>query len=295
MGTAVDIAAPAKVNLYLQIGERRPDGYHRLVSLFQMVSLFDHISIRSLKAENVYQLEGEFDFPVEENLITRAVRLFRERTGSRHGVRVRVKKRIPVGAGLGGGSSDAAAVIAGLNHLFAAGLDAADLRLLAAELGSDVSFFLTAAAALVRGRGEIVEPLPARSDYALVLVYPGFPVATRQAYRWLDARRAAAGEVPLTEPPDLRRIYRHASPGEWDLFNSFTPVLTERFPLLGEIIGALENAGAAAAGVSGSGSALFGTFRHREEALQAARVLKKTFPLVKFVEPLEKSPCTGLE
>jgi 4-diphosphocytidyl-2-C-methyl-D-erythritol kinase len=303
MGRAVDIVAPAKVNLYLKIGGRRPDGYHQLISLFQMVSLYDHIRIRSLKTEDAYRLDGDFGFPAEENIITRAVRVFRKNTGARRGVRIQVKKGIPLGAGLGGGSSDAAAVLAGLNQMLETGLDPAALRSLAVELGSDIPFFLTAPAAVVRGRGEIVEPVAARSDYALVLVYPGFPVITGEAYRWLDtyrrdsggAQQAGQSQDLLEVTDDLKQIYTQARPGEWTLFNSFAPLLKARFPLLEEIITALKKTGAAAAGVSGSGSTIFGLFNLREEARKAARVLKNAYMLVKFVEPLEISPCTGLE
>ena len=295
----MQLSAPAKVNLCLYIGGRETDGYHRLVSLFQMVSLYDHIHIRSLKAKDAFRLEGEFAFPAEENIITRAVRLFRERTGARQGVEIRVRKEIPLGAGLGGGSSDAAAVMCGLNALFAGGFDRAGLSALASELGSDIPFFLGAPAALVRGRGEVVEPLAPRRDFALVLVYPGFPVASRQAYEWLDAYRGAQpaekSRRQLPEPAALRRMYGQDAPETWILFNSFAPVLKKRFPLLEESKNTLKQAGAIAAGVSGSGSTVFGLFTGRDEARRAAGKIKNGPAQVKFVEPLEKSPFTGLE
>jgi 4-diphosphocytidyl-2C-methyl-D-erythritol kinase len=231
MGSALDIDAPAKVNLTLHVGERRADGYHRLISLFQMISLYDRIRIRSLKTDDSYRLEGDCGVPAEENIITRAVELFRRRTGLRRGVRIQVEKNIPLGGGLGGGSSDAAAVLVGLNQLFAGGLDDGGLCSLAAELGSDIPFFLGKAAALVSGRGEIVEPLTPRRDYALVLVYPGFPVDTREAYLWLDARRsersgpggARRGDALQSRPAgpaELKRMYSHTAPASWTLFNS---------------------------------------------------------------------------
>jgi 4-diphosphocytidyl-2-C-methyl-D-erythritol kinase len=299
MGNEVQLFAPAKVNLCLHIGGREKDGYHRLVSLFQMVSLYDHIHIRSLKAKDAFRLEGKFDFPAEENIITRAVRLFRERTGARQGVEIRVRKEIPLGAGLAGGSSDAAAVMCGLNVLFSGGLDREGLSVLASELGSDIPFFLGAPAALVRGRGEMVEPLAPRRDFALVLVYPGFPVASRRAYEWLDAYRGAEAaekaRCQLPEPDTLRRMYGQEEIATWTLFNSFTPVLTARFPLLEEIKTTLKQAGAIAAGVSGSGSTVFGLFPGRDDARRAAGKIKKGPSQAKFVDPLEKSPFTGLE
>ena len=155
--------APAKINLHLEIGSRRPDGFHELVSIFQAVNLFDTLLVRVAGGAGEMRLAGEFGFPPSQNIVTRAVEAFRAETGIADGLEVSVDKRIPMGAGLGGGSSDAAATLRCLRALLCPRLPMERMEALAASLGSDVPFFLGAAARAGRGKGRADHP-PGRAD-----------------------------------------------------------------------------------------------------------------------------------
>jgi 4-diphosphocytidyl-2-C-methyl-D-erythritol kinase len=199
---------------------------------------------------------------------------------------VRIEKRIPVGAGLGGGSSDAAAVLGGLNRLFSFPLSPVQLQELAVGLGSDVSFFLHGGpAALMSGRGETIQDLAPRGDLVLVLVYPGFPISTAQAYRWFD--QEAEPGPRTSSPEDLRVQFEEKSPDSWTFFNSFQSTIEDRYPLIGEIIGELEESGAHPATLSGSGSSVVGVFTDIKAARSAYRRLRRGYPGVWLLVPLQ--------
>jgi 4-diphosphocytidyl-2-C-methyl-D-erythritol kinase len=183
--------APAKVNLSFQIKDRRPDGFHEIETLMAPISLADRITIE--KSQDTGQIHFACDDPSlpagEDNLIVRAAKLFRERTGNRNGIAITLEKKIPHGAGLGGGSSDGASILLGLNELFETGLQDDDLLKLAAQLGSDVPFFIARSHAVCRGRGELVTPYPLKTEFHLLLLKPDFGVPTPWAYgRWRDSR-----------------------------------------------------------------------------------------------------------
>jgi 4-diphosphocytidyl-2-C-methyl-D-erythritol kinase len=187
--------APAKINLSFEIKGRREDGFHEIETLMAPISLADRLSIERSKAANGIQFScDDSSLPNgEENLVVQAARLFQKTTKTGGGVEIALEKRIPHGAGLGGGSSDAATTLLGLNELFETRLEQKDLVALAAQIGSDVPFFILGSAATCRGRGEIVEParLPAR--FNLLLVKPDFGVPTPWAYqRWRDSRELPA-------------------------------------------------------------------------------------------------------
>ena len=264
MPQGVTIAAPAKVNLHLEVGDRRPDGFHEITSLFQAVSLSDGLSLRATGSRQEARVSGNFGFPAKQNIISEAIRLFRVETGILDGVAVDVEKRIPVAAGLGGGSSDAAAALRGLAALFDAPLGEERLLAIGLRLGSDVPFFLQASAALVEGRGERVTPVEPRMDFALVAVMPGIPVPTADAYRALDDRgMPSAGRLSGAE---VRRMYEQAPVASWRFVNSFD-VLAEGFsPKVVEARDALLSEGAHAARFTGSGSTVIGLFDDRASA-----------------------------
>lgn len=283
----ISVEASAKVNLYLRVLGRRADGYHEILSLLQAVSLADRLIFRALDPAGAVALHGDFAVEPEKNLIVQAVRAFRAVTGIDRGVRIDVEKRIPAGAGLGGGSSDAAAALVALDRLWGTGLGLPRLRALAERLGSDVPFFLHGAASIVEGRGERVRPLPARSDFCLILFHPPFAIDTAAAYRWLDMdpHRTAGTAAALA----LEAMYREAPVGQWRLENSFDPVVEARFPLVAEIKRLLIGQNARYAGLSGSGSTVFGLFEGRDEAEKAARGLSdRGFP-TRLAVPLEKT------
>jgi 4-diphosphocytidyl-2-C-methyl-D-erythritol kinase len=251
------IKARAKLNLHLEIGPKRPDGYHELVSLFQTVSLADELRFRR-RGKNGIELIGNFPFPAEENIIAKACALFMEVTGLESGIEVSVEKNIPMGGGLGGGSSDAAAALRALNALFGEPLALEELSLLGASLGSDVPFFAQAACAVVEGRGERVGAFPGRSDLHAVIVDPGFPVSTKEAYLLWD-RQAPSGGGFAFDPSRIRAEYAKAA-DEWGFFNSFFPLIARENPVLVDIRDELREDGALRADMSGSGSSMYGIF-----------------------------------
>ncbi|MBP7095165.1 MAG: 4-(cytidine 5'-diphospho)-2-C-methyl-D-erythritol kinase [Spirochaetia bacterium] len=270
----VAVHAPAKLNLHLQVLEKRPDGFHGIVSVFQAVSLADRLELRSLKATRGVELHGSFDCPPHANTIVRAAEAWLEAARIDAGVEIRVEKRVPAGAGLGGGSSDAAAALKGLEALFGLGLGDAALSEIARGIGSDVPFFLGAARALVTGRGEILEPLePDRPLYA-VIVDPGFPIRTPEAYRVLDASRSdPEAAIPIDPPVALVKEALRLSPRDWPFRNDFLEVLSPVHPGLEAVIGRLCSRGAVLAGLSGSGSACFALYEDRAEAGRTATAL----------------------
>ena len=306
------IHAPAKLNLYLSIGGKKPDGFHALESLFIALDFHDTLIFEKLPGQQdiaAPEIQMEYDppalfpFPVppEENLVTKAVLLFRERTGFREGLKITVKKRIPAGSGLGGGSSDAAAALLALNSLASGSshrdlLDNTALGELGASLGSDIPFFLSGAcAARVSGRGERIQPVklpPAFSPLYFLLVNPGFSVSTAYAYQMLDSMRQERGVeiVSAGSSWSLHQINRFLaeSPGKWPFENDF--LANNSFGETGfiyqHILLNLKKLGADFSGLSGSGSTCFGVFSDKEKAENARILLSKeqafvivTFPL----------------
>jgi 4-diphosphocytidyl-2-C-methyl-D-erythritol kinase len=293
--------APAKVNLYLEITEKRDNGYHDIVSIMQMVSLFDVISVRSLKRTTGFDIEGNFPFHKTENTIWKAFNVFQKRFGLKCGLKVSVQKRIPIGAGLGGGSSDAASILCCLNLLLERPLHEEDLRRIGLEVGSDVPFFFGSAAALVTGRGEKVAPLRSRSDFKVVLVYPGFPIITRKAYEWYDGVRDNNAEelsnplLSMKGPKELSTEYETADVPSWSFKNSFEGVVYQKFPELAEIRSSLREMGAVHCGVSGSGSTIMGVFPLDSNLDDVVHTLSLRYPFVAAVEPLERKPDPVLQ
>jgi 4-diphosphocytidyl-2-C-methyl-D-erythritol kinase len=291
--------SPAKVNLHLEIYPKRDDGFHGLVSVFQMVSLYDEITIRSLTDEEVRAggdclIEGDFNFPAEENIIGKCCGIFRKETALKTGLAFRVRKRIPQGSGLGGGSSNGGAVLRALNTVFGTGIPDERLAGMGAMVGSDIPFFCKAPAAIGSGRGECVSPLRAREDFFLVLVVPPLHINTSAAYGWLDADGEFAAPSRGREDA-LRRIYEEGILENWKFFNSFYPVLRKREPVFEEIRAGLLDAGAFYATISGSGSAMFGLFRDKNSAQTAEKLLKQRYAAVKFLEPLAGMPSLVLQ
>jgi 4-diphosphocytidyl-2-C-methyl-D-erythritol kinase len=191
------IDAPGKINLHLRVRGKRPDGYHDLESIFLALQFGDTLRFSLGDEPGAVQIRGLEEVAAEENIICRALALFREVTGFDRGLRVELEKRIPLGGGLGGGSSDGAAALRALNELSGAGFSGARLAEMAAELGSDVPFFLTGGAAWVSGRGDRIRPLPPPPVFPVVLVNPGFPSET--------AGRSGSWTPPGRVPPAFFR------------------------------------------------------------------------------------------
>lgn len=268
MAESVRVRAAAKVNLHLRVYGRRNDGFHGLLSLFQAVSLADTLVIRSLKESDTINIGGDFDCPIRETTIFKAVTAFRAASGMRTGLSIDVEKKIPAGAGLGGGSSDAASVLLGLQALLGGALSPSELASLGASIGCDVPFFLSSAAAIVSGRGEFIQPIEARDDFSLVVVYPGFSVPTAGAYALLDRERPDSGVEADPDREAIIAAYR-GDIRNWPFANSFEPFVGgSRRPEIPRAKEMLLAAGAAFASMSGSGSSVFGVF---EEGADAAR------------------------
>jgi len=268
---SIRVVAPAKINLVLRILDRRPDGYHNLWSLMQTVNVEDEIAIAVSGTHSVVTLHC--DDPSlktdHSNLVYRAAVAVMEQSGRMEGLDIALAKRIPMGAGLGGGSSDAAATILGLNRLFNLGWSAEKMAYIGQALGSDVSFFFFAPSATVAGRGEQVAPVRIKGTRWVVLVNPGFPVETKWAYQQLAANRA--GAVPLSHS---HAMLEQAAELEWEQVlevaeNDFEGPVFKAHPMLDEIKHRLLACGADTALLSGSGATVFGVFRDEMKAREA--------------------------
>ena len=275
------VGAPAKVNLHLEVLDKREDGFHNLESVFFALDFGDTLYFELIEGKNTAEIAMEglnFDLPAEKNIIFKALSLFREKTGFDGGLKIRVEKRIPPGGGLGGGSSDAAAALLALNRIAGSPLDRAVLLKTACALGSDVPFFIyETGVAMVTGRGDQIKPFQAPCLF-FVLVNPGFPSDTAAAFRLLDEYRDRLGK-PQTEV--RRRGEVTATPADWSFWNDFLPVFGEREKAVYDsIIARLRELGADFSGLSGAGSTCFGVFRERELAQRAAAALRGVWNFV---------------
>ncbi len=251
----MNISAPAKINIYLKVLNRRKDGFHELRTIMVPISFFDEISLEPADRGIHFNAAG-CNCAHEDNLAFKAAVLFFEHTGIQPGVSIRVNKCIPVGAGLGGGSSDAASVLLGLNDLFVAGLSTSDLMLLAGEIGSDCPFFILRRPLLMGSRGDKVIQDVHLEEREYLLVIPPFALSTAQVY--------AEVKSPLT--PDLVRftidsIRCNVIEPEQLLENDLETAAFGICPDLKLIKAELINAGALGVLMSGSGSSVFGVFK----------------------------------
>lgn len=281
METSIAVTAPAKINLHLRVLGRRPDGFHDIRSLFQAVSLADDIVLRSLKRRGPIEIEGSFDCPPERTTLFKAAALFREAVGSEEGLSIRVTKRIPAGAGLGGGSSDGAAVLLALEELHGRPLGARILAELAARIGSDVPFFLHGGTAYVTGRGESIEAFPALAELPILLVHPDRGMSTPKAYAAIDRLREGKGCEPFPSEAEERLEALEAlgrRPRDWCFVNSFEDAVFPELPGLAEAKSALGRLGADFRLMTGSGSTLFAVFEDRDLALRALAELRGLLP-----------------
>lgn len=264
--------APAKVNLGLHVLRKRDDGFHDIETVFLPVHWCDHLQVAS--AEKMDFTCSDPDLPVDEsNLCVRAANILRSHCGLDKAATIHLEKRLPYGAGLGGGSSDAAHTLRLLNELWHLDLDYSTLHAIAAELGSDVPFFLQDDAMYATGRGELLEPLldPVSGGgyhvpYIIVLVVPPVHVSTALAYQGIQPNDQ--------DRPDLKEVVFSNNLSTWRtlLVNDFETSVFAVYPLLEEVKKSLLAAGAGYAAMSGSGSALFGVFENADKARQAEQL-----------------------
>lgn len=270
---AVD--APAKLNLFLEVLGRRPDGYHGLETVMVAVDWADRLTFRRTHEAGVRLRCTDGSLPTDErNLVVRAARRLLDGRSVSGGVEIGLDKQLPHGAGMGGGSSDAAATLTAINGLFGLGLGPDALAAAAAELGSDVPFFLTGGGAVCRGRGEIREPFPAPVGWAFVVVAPEFALSTAEVYRSLRLGDGAPSRAGGSA--DVVRALADRDPDALGraLFNRLEEPALRLAPRLAEIRTAIRQAGAVAALMTGSGSAVFGVCRDREHAGNVAETLR---------------------
>ncbi len=250
-----------KVNLLLNILGRRTDGFHELETVMHPVNLADHLRFQQIEAGIELACNSQHLRTDSSNLVYRAAELFLKAAGISKGARIHLKKNIPLAAGLGGGSGNAAATLLGLNDLFGHPVEPSEMTRLAAHLGSDVPFFLQPCPALATGRGERIvslEPFPALKEAAFLLVHPGFGVSTAWAYESLsafpDSSRGQPGRaqqlVEALEATDLRAAAAH-------FYNALEAPVLRKYPLLALIKEFLFAEGAPVALMSGSGSTIF--------------------------------------
>jgi len=287
MPPAVWWKAPAKINLYLKVLDKRPDGYHNIASLFQMVSLYDRLRFRSVSGGISLTTRGEPVSSGSDNLVYQAAKKLMQSCYRKGGVAIELDKQIPLGAGLGGGSSNAAATLLGLKRLWRLQIPYSDLMEMALELGSDVPFFMDGPTAFVQGRGEKIVPCRLAQPWWVLIVNPGLQVSTAWAYRQLAAERKES-KTGLTNSPEgakmstlnyipdiqpvggrkgqrvvVNEVLNH-------LENSLEGVTGARYPVILDIKARLLTAGAQGALMSGSGSSVFGLFSNRKATKLAA-------------------------
>jgi 4-diphosphocytidyl-2-C-methyl-D-erythritol kinase len=250
------VAAQAKLNLGLRILARERSGYHEIETLFARIALADTVTVRPRDEERSLVVRGLESGPELENLAYLAAAAYGDATGWPGGFEIDIEKKIPVGGGLGGGSADAGAVLRALNALAARPVSDAELLRIALTIGADVPYLTTMEPfALAWGRGERMLSLPALPERTVLLVLPGFAVSTAEAFGWIASSRTA--DVPSP------RLVSVAELTSWEtlqphVVNDFEPVVCERYPDAASTLAQLRSAGATIAGMSGSGSTMFG-------------------------------------
>ena len=275
--------APAKLNLTLEVGEKRSDGYHEVQSVMSCAALYDEVTLESGTSGGVSMTCDCPGLPLDDtNLCLRAAKLFFKKTGIPcDGLHIELSKRIPMQSGLGGGSADAAAVLRGLRKLYRPEMMIKDLERMAAELGSDVPFCVRSVTAMVRGRGEQLLKLPKLPLCWFVICKPEFSFSTAEMYAKLDEKEPVSsidtlGLIKALEYQDMQEISDR-------LGNCFEGVLEESSEIFA-IKNRLLALGARNACMSGSGSAVYGLFTQEDEAKAAAAELQKAYPQTWFAE-----------
>ena len=258
-------STPAKINLFLRIQKKRPDGYHDLLADFLPVSLFDRIELRHSDGIGL-QLEGNLEnLSQENNLVIKAVRLLEQEVKQQISLNIRLEKNIPTGAGLGGGSGNAAGMLVVLKRLLSLSIAEDRIQQLALRLGADVPFFLTSRPSLAQGTGEKLSQLPDFAPLYLLLVFPGFSISTAEAYRIcrISGKTAPLSRYTIDDLTSLRPE-----------MNDFWIPLVKLYPELEKCRTTLMERDAIAAGLSGSGSTIFSIFKTREQRDRVATSLK---------------------
>ncbi|MCH9006591.1 4-(cytidine 5'-diphospho)-2-C-methyl-D-erythritol kinase [candidate division KSB1 bacterium] len=272
---AIQLPSYAKINLGLLIKGKRADGFHEIETILQQISLCDNIKLTLTESSRISLQCSDGALPRDaSNLCVQAARLLKDRTGYEQGVDIALEKNIPVGAGLGGGSSNAAVVLLGLNKMLNLKLSAQQLEEMAATLGSDIPFFIRGGTCLATGRGEILQQVSLDlSSKTVLIVFPGIPISTKRAYENLDLTKRkkyltlSSFEEKKFNDVEFFKVIR----------NDFEESVFPSFPALGHIKRQMNEHHAAFVGLSGSGSALFALFGKRRAAEKARNALEEGF------------------
>lgn len=271
----LSLNAPAKINWFLNIIGKRNDGYHNIMSLMQCISLYDELIF---KHSDKIDVVSNVAINIKDNLVYKAASLLKQYTSYRYGVKIVLHKDIPVAAGLGGGSSDAAYTLSGLNILWRLGLNTADLSPIAAEIGSDVPFFLNTPCALAEGKGEKIRPWKMNSSVILLLIKPGVSVSTSWAYASFDKLKIS--DTELTKKPFDIKLFCQAFENRDFAYlsnimnNDFEKVIIKRYPVVNSLKKRLLEKGAIISAMTGSGPTVFGVFDSRDTAEKALEAMK---------------------
>ena len=270
------VLAPAKLNLTLEVLAKRPDGFHEIRSIIQTINLCD--SLHFQLSQNIEFKSSVPDLIPEDSLVSKATSLLREATGCSNGATIEVTKRIPLVSGLGGDSSDAAATLRGLNKLWGLGLSPLELLELASQLGSDVAFFVYGGTAVVKGRGEMVTPLPPLPPMWVVVMMPPVPRMERKTERLYACLKASHYTDGQVTDRLVALLTGRSLKGERlvsNIFNVFDDAALARFTGLGEYWQQFLKAGAQQVHLAGSGPALFALVKDKVEAGRLHRNLQQ--------------------
>jgi len=299
------LRSPAKVNLYLRVIRKRPDGYHNIETVFEKIALFDTISFRSLPEKTRGRKAGRIKISCNspkvptgtESLAYRAVSLLKKQYGVTKGVEIKIFKKIPIASGLGGGSSNAATILSGLNKMWKLSLGPAELSRIGRSLGADVPFFLNRSSfAVAKERGDRITPIGwKKARFWHLLIYSPITLFSRDIYR-IYSKKFISGLSPqgkktsltgLTKKGQINTILSPVpgpkAPGDIAgfIFNDLEKVILEKEPVVGKIKNAFKKIGIGTSLVSGSGPSVFALFENRKEAVKAKAELVERFPFVK--------------
>lgn len=269
----------AKINLFLNVVNKRPDGFHTIETVFQNIGLFDTLFFEKSDSGIEVTCDSNVVPAGEKNLVWQAAYSL-QHNFPRHvtGVKIHLEKKIPPGAGLGGASADAAATLFSLNSLFDLNLSQKSLSELGNTIGKDVPFFFSGDCALATGTGERLERINRKRDFWVVLVYPGFEISTTHAYEMFDQMSVCRG---TTSDPLIRALEKDSCKDIVKcLYNCFEEILEPEYPLLTQIRDTLLEVGCDGVLLSGSGSCTFGILQRKEEAVEVTQRLESKYPWV---------------
>lgn len=276
------IKAPAKINIYLDVVGKRPDGYHELQTVMQSISLYDEVSVTKIPCGIQLTCDKDYIPTDERNIAYKAAKAFKDKFEIKDGVKIHLEKKIPVGSGLGGGSVDAASVLLAMDHLFEASVKKEELIELGKSIGADVPFCLLGKTALAEGIGERLTQISNSADWDIVLIKPRFSISTAMVYKNYKMQErppnvSAKGMIDALESGSVTGVASN-------MYNALESVACNEYPEIEHIKKRLIEAGAKGALMSGSGSSVFGLFEDKESAKDSYGRFRKKYQQVYLVK-----------